>query len=235
MTRAKQKMRYNTGIIAVLVLIGSAACGNEAAATKATDNPAAAAPVIKSVRTPDATGAAGGNARPVRTMTESDRLFVEMADGACNAIDFASFFKAYSGSWAVREKYTAATVTYGMVGKSRAKPRRQYLDQNDFPIAPMDYEFVTAESAAQFESKPNASWRDLSYVRLEFNTANDNRRRVDWLPGIFQKHQTPPPPELEEGLGELVRATGGGGTLLFFPTETCWELVEDVQNPIPQP
>ena len=158
-----------------------------------------------------------------------------MADGACNAVDFESFFKAYSGSWAVRAKYTAASVTHGMTGKSVAQPRRSYLDRDDFPIAPMDYDFVTAESAAAFESKPDASWRDLSYVQLEFNTANDNRRRVDWLPGIFQKHQTPPPPELEEGLGELVRATSGGGTLLFFPTETCWELVEDVRNPMPQP
>jgi hypothetical protein len=234
MTTAMRNKRSGKGIIAAMLLVGSTACGQEAAATKATGN-AATASAADAARTPNTAGTDGADDRPVRTMTESDRLFVEMADGACNAIDFASFFKAYSGSWAVREKYTAATVTYGMVGKSRAKPRRQYLDQNDFPIAPMDYEFVTAESAAQFESKPNASWRDLSYVRLEFNTANDNRRRVDWLPGIFQKHQTPPPPELEEGLGELVRATGGGGTLLFFPTETCWELVEDVQNPIPQP
>ncbi len=227
-------MRYGTGIIAAMLLVGGTACGKEAAATKAADSPKAAS-TADAARTPNTAGTDGADDRPVRTMTESDRLFLEMADGACNAVDFASFFKAYSGSWAVREKYTAATVTYGMTGKSRAKPRRQYLDQNDFPIAPMDYEFVTAESAARFESKPGASWRDLSYVRLEFNTANDNRRRVDWLPGIFQKHLTPPPPELEEGLGELVQETGGGGTLLFFPTATCWELVEDVQNPIPQP
>lgn len=217
-----------------LALFAVTACGSEAAGTADAADSAAPTAAPHSDRVANGPGAAA-RGKAEQTMTESDRLFLEMADGACNAVDFESFFKAFSGSWAVREKYTAATVTYGMTGESAAQPRRSYLDRNEFPIAPMDYEFVTAASAAAFESKPDASWRDLSYVQLEFNTANDNRRRVDWLPGIFQKHQTPPPPELEEGLGELVRATGGGGTLLFFPTETCWELVEDVRNPMPQP
>ena len=220
--------------VAALALFAVTACGSEAAGTTDAADSAAQTAAPHSDRVANDPGAAASG-KAERTMTESDRLFLEMADRACNAVDFESFFKAYSGSWAVRAKYTAATVTHGATGKSRAEPRRSYLDQNAFPIAPMDYEFVTAESAAAFETKPDASWRDLSYVQLEFNTANDNRRRVDWLPGIFQKHQTPPPPELEEGLGELVRATGGGGTLLFFPTETCWELVEDVRNPMPQP
>lgn len=219
--------------LAALALFAVAACGTEASGSA---DAAAGAAVPEAGRSAaDGAGAAAPKVQAARTMTESDRLFLEMADGACNAVDFASFFKAFSGSWAVREKYSAATVTYGMTGKSRAVPRSEYLGLDDFPVAPMDYDFVTAESAAAFGSKPDESWRDLSYVQLEFNTANDNRRRVDWLPGIFQKHQTPPPPELEEGLGELVRATGGGGTLLFFPTETCWELVEDVRNPMPQP
>lgn len=219
--------------LAALALFAVAACGNEASGSA---DAAAGAAVPEAGRgVADTAGAAAPKEQVARTMTESDRLFLKMADGACNAVDFASFFKAFSGSWAVREKYSAATVNYGMTGKSRAVPRSEYLGLDDFPVAPMDYDFVTAESAAAFDSKPGASWRDLSYVSLEFNTANDNRRRVDWLPGIFQKHQTPPPPELEEGLGEMVRATGGGGTLLFFPTETCWDLVEDVRNPMPQP
>ena len=217
-----------------LALFAVTACGSEAAGTADAADSAAPTGAPQAGRTTEDAGAPASNGRAERMMTESDRLFLEMADGACNAVDFESFFKAYSGSWAVRAKYTAATVNHGLTGKSSAEPRGRYLDRNDFPIAPMDYDFVTAESAARFETKPDASWRDLSYVQLEFNTANDNRRRVDWLPGIFQKHQTPPPPELEEGLGELVRATGGGGTLLFFPTETCWELVEDVRNPASQ-
>lgn len=220
--------------VAALALFAVTACGSEAAGTADATDSAAPIAASQAGRAADGAGAAAASGQAGRTMTESDRLFLEMADGACEAVDFPAFFKAFSGSWAVRAKYTAATVTQGMTGKSSAQPRGAYLNRNDFPIAPMDYEFVTAESAAAFEAKPDASWRDLSYVQLEFNTANDNRRRVDWLPGIFQKHQTPPPPELEEGLGALVRATGGGGTLLFFPTETCWELVEDVRNPMPQ-
>jgi hypothetical protein len=33
------------------------------------------------------------------------------------------------------------------------------------------------------------------------------------------------------GLGNLVQETGSGGYLLFRPTATCWELVDDIRNP----
>ena len=231
----KHPRRHGIMMMVTLLLSSAAACGGEAKETQAVDGSNASPVAATTGNAPNTAGTAGADDRPVRTTTESDTLFLEMADGGCKSHDFRSFFWAYSGSWAVREKYTAETITVGMAGQSRPKPRRGYLDQNDFPIAPMDYEFVTAESAGLFESKRNASWRDLSYVQLEFNTASDNRQRVDWLPGIFQKHLTPPPPELEEGLGDMVRKTGGGGTLLFSPTKTCWELTQDVQNPMPQP
>lgn len=172
----------------------------------------------------------GADDRPRRTMTESDRNWLAMATSACTTEDFGTFLRAYGGSWAVRDKYTAATVQFGTRGKSRAMPRRQYLDQNNFPITPVDFFWGTADSYSNFEANGGDPSK-LVYVQIELNTAADNRRSVEWIPGIFQKDLNPPPPELEEGLGELVQQTGDGGQLLFYPTDTCWELVEDISNP----
>lgn len=229
------KMRRGFAMIATLLLASTSACGGEAKEPREAGGSDAKPVAAPAERAPNTAGADGADDRPVRKMTESDTLFLEMAEGACKSDDFKSFFRAFGGSWAVREKYTADAIIFGMASKSYPKPRRRYLDQNDFPISPMDNAYATAESVMLFDSKPNASWRDLSYVQLEFNTASDNRQRVDWLPGIFEKHQSPPPPELEEGLGKMVQETGGGGVLLFSPTKTCWELTQDVQNPFYQP
>ena len=39
------------------------------------------------------------------------------------------------------------------------------------------------------------------------------------------------PDGVGDGLGELVEQTGPGGYLLFYPTDDCWELVEDISVP----
>lgn len=209
-----------------------AACGSDAAeadgGVAAKETAAAAAPAA--ARAPNTAGTDGADDRPRRVMTESDRLWLEMAEGGCRTDDFGSFLRAYGGSWAVREKYTAATVQFGTRGRSRAMPRQQYLDQNNFPITPIDYFWGTADSYRNFEANGDDPSK-LVYVQVEFNTAADNRRSVEWIPGIFQKDLNPPPPELQEGLGELVQQTGAGGQLLFYPTDTCWELVQDIGNP----
>ncbi len=57
---------------------------------------------------------------------------------------------------AVREKYTAAAVSFGMVGQRRPMPRGQYLDEEVYPISPMDWDFATTESVKFFDSKSDA-------------------------------------------------------------------------------
>lgn len=233
MMQAGRMAWHGGAIVAALTIMAMTACSGEAENKAATAGPAGAA--APPAQTPKAAAPDSAENRPARTMTKSDRLTLEMADRACQSEDFSTFFRAYSGSWAVRERHTSAMVQFGVTGQSRAMPRRQYLDQNLYPLAPMDNAYATADSVQRFDGKVGASWRDLTYVELEFNTASDNRRRIDWLPGIFEMHLTPPPPELEEGLGKLVQQTGDGGTLLFRPTASCWELAEDIQNPPYQP
>lgn len=221
--------------MAALLLASVAACSGEAGDTAADPPAAPAAPTAPVQPVQPTFGADAAADRPARAMSESDRLLLDMAERACNAVDFPTFFRAYGGSWAVRARYTATTVQYGITGRSRAIPRQEYLDRDLYPIAPMDNDYATAETVRAFEGKPGASWRGLTYVELEFNTAGDNRRRIDWLPGRFEKQMTPPPPGLEEGLGAMVQQTGSGGALLFQPTKTCWELFQDVQNPALRP
>lgn len=213
---------------AALALAGVAACGADAGST------ADAAPASpRDMPGGGATEAEAGTAAATAAPSESDRLRLDMAAAACRASDFQGFFFAFSGSAAVRARYTAADVGFGVRGSSRLITRRDYLDRQSYPLATIDMAFVTAASAAAFERGGGTDPKLLRHVELEFNTAGDNRRRIDWTPGIFEKDIDPPPPHLEEGLGALVKATGPGGTLLFRPTATCWELFEDVQNPPP--
>ena len=187
-----------------------------------------AAPI--QARPPNTAGADGADDRPVDAMTESDRLRVEMAVGACRNRDFAAFFQAFAGSSAVRAIYTAPLIRFGEVEKSVTMKRQQYQERNHFPLATIDYFFVTAESAMLFDLKAQDP-SSLRYIQVEINKSGDGRVRVDWLPGIFERDLTPPPEDLQEGLGDLVQETGSGGYLLFRPTTRCWELVEDIDNP----
>lgn len=173
-------------------------------------------------------GTDGADDRPRREMTESDRLSLGFAKDACKFNDFDGFFSAFIRSWAVRERYTAAKVQFGTAGRSRPMPMRQYLDQNNFPIAPMDMSYVTTESANMFDVNDN--WKSLVFVELAFETASDNRQRVDWVSGKFERNLDPPPAYLEEGLGKLLEVKNRG-YVLFEPTDSCWELTQDVLMP----
>ena len=221
-------------LAALLSVTLLAACGNAEAGSAADDsgarsgNDQAAEP--QAAREANTAGTDGADDRPRRTMTESDRLSLEMAQGACRSGDFNGFFLAFAGSWAVRDKYMAGKVNFGQEGRSRAMPRQQYLDQNNFPVSPIDFYWATADSYRNFEANGDDPDK-LVYVQLEFNTASDNRRRVDWTPGIFEAHVDTTGKEFGDGLGELVEQTGPGGYLLFYPTDDCWELVEDISVP----
>lgn len=217
-----------TAIIAVLATIATGACGSESAdALAAVATPAPVAQAERAEAAVVATQSAAVRDRPV--MTESDTIRLEMAEAACRQSDFRGFFTAFTGSWAVRERYTADPISFGQTGQSRRLSRQTYADEDRYPVATMDYFYVTSESAAQFDRSGDPE--SLRYVQIEINQAGDGRNRVDWLPGIFEKDLTPVPEDIGDGLGDLVQETGSGGYLLFRPTATCWELVDDIRNP----
>lgn len=217
----RQAMRFKPAA-AALVLAGVVACGAEAGSA------ADAGQASPREMPGGAAVAAGTDATP--SPGESDRLRLGLAEAACRADDFEGFFFAFSGSAAVRARYTAAEVGAGVRGSSRLMTRRDYLDRQSYPIATIDMSFVTTASAAAFARGGGSDPKLLRPVALEFNTAGDNRRGVDWATGTFEQDLNPPPADLEEGPGALIDGSGPSGTLLFRPTATCWELFEDVHN-----
>lgn len=173
-----------------------------------------------------APAAATGVAKP---LSESDRLILEMAANACRTGDFRQFFQAFTRSEAVRERHTAKTVEFGTEGSTYRMPVRRYLDDHHYPLGIIDYAWMTRESAMLYEMDDvPPPVEKVRYVQLIFETASDNRQRVEWLPGVFEKNLGRNLEDLGDGIGELVEPSGPGGYLLFFPTRDCWELVSDV-------
>lgn len=223
--------RYRiTALAAILAMTATSACGRDArdeASTPTTPAPVAQADTAEATLNVE-TQTASVRARPV--MTESDSIRLGMAEAACRQNDFRGFFNAFTGSWAVRERYTADQIGFGQTGQSRRTSRQAYADDGRYPMATMDYFYVTSESATQFD-RNGGDPKSLRYVQVEINQASDGRNRVDWLPGIFERDLTPVPEDVGDGLGDLVQETDSGGYLLFRPTQDCWELVDDIRNP----
>ncbi len=177
-----------------------------------------------------APGHVGSPAPQTPEQNDSDSISLKFAQSACRERDPKALFMAYTQSRAVRERYTGVRVTVGRTDKTTKISRQRYLELEHYPLATIDYFYVTSEAGRASENVGDE--RDARrYVQLEINQAGDRRFVVEWLPGIFEKDLTPPPPDLEDGLGRLVQETGSGGRLLFFPTDDCWELVADVKNP----
>ncbi|MDZ3830750.1 MAG: hypothetical protein U0S50_02895 [Sphingopyxis sp.] len=154
---------------------------------------------------------------------EGDKMFLDMAQQACQAADFPSLLWPFANSAAVRARYSAASVRHGVAGSSQVESAAAYAKRDAFPIVMIDFSYVTRDSMRRFEAA-DGDPDQLVPVQIEFNGSSDNRYRVDWLPGRFE-------PGEGDGPGTLIAATGPGGYLLFRPTRDCWELVEDIRNP----
>ena len=155
---------------------------------------------------------------------ESDRFHAESAAQACRERDFPAFVWPFANSTAVRARHTAATVRVTEAGATRVLPASAYLARNDFPIAMIDYSYVTAASMRAFEAPGGGDPAALSYVQVDFGDAPGGRQRVDWTEGRFE-------PDEGDGPGTLVERTGTSGALIFEPAGGCWRLVEDIRNP----
>ena len=200
-----------------------AACGNQPAeAEQGPATPAASA-------APAAAATATAAAKP---LSESDRLILEMAAGGCRAGNFKQFFQAFTRSEVVRARYTTKKVEFGVEGSAYQMPARRYLDDRHFPLGIIDYYWMTRESAMLYDmDDAPPPVEKVRYVELTFDTSSDNRQRVEWRPGVFEKNLGRNLENLGDGIGKLIEPSGPGGYLLFYPTADCWELVRDVGYP----
>lgn len=138
---------------------------------------------------------------------ETDKMMLAQAETACKATDFKPFFEALLRSAQVRVRYFNGPI----------RTVKGSVDAADyhFPIQIMDYSYIVRGSA---ERGPN----EWEYVKLEFNQAQDERYRVDWVrfdPGANGNDEGATP--------EDDREYGPRGYLLFYPTAECWTLVEE--------
>lgn len=155
---------------------------------------------------------------------DSERFHAEEAERACGARDFPAFVWPFSNSSALRARHVAASVRVTEAGSTRAVPASAYLARGDFPIAMIDYSYVTGASMRAFEAPGGGDPAALSYVQVDFGDAPGGRQRVDWTEGRFE-------PDEGDGPGTLVERTGTSGALIFEPAGGCWRLVEDIRNP----
>ncbi len=163
---------------------------------------------------------------PAENLSESDQILMGMMQSACQSRDYHAFFEVIARSEPIRRKYTAAKIEYSEVHPGdkamvRRVPRAEYAD---FPIMLRDYTYVPAPAVAG--SDPDMG------LMLEFNQASDERVAVEWT----RVHYTQPEGEGDE-LGTPMHLDGApwvsgdqaDGTLLIYPTETCFELVADTR------
>lgn len=156
--------------------------------------------------------------------SESDVFFMNAAEAACRDGDFPAFLWPFANSRQVRERYSAAQIRSGVAGSANDVAAASYLGADDFPVMMIDYSYVTGASARRFDA-PGGDPRHLVYVQVDFSTQAGGVERVDWVPGRFE-------PDEGDGPGTLIEKTGPGGYLTFRPAAGCWQLSEDIRNPV---
>ena len=140
-------------------------------------------------------------------LTETDRIMLDQAESACKSDDFKPFLEAALRSKPVRLAYFTSPIT--------TATGMQPVGRYNFPIQMLDYNYVTSETAGMASG-------EREYVQLEFNQAQDERYRVDWVRVDFGKNGN------DEGeTPEDDKTYGPQRYLIFKPTAKCWTLVED--------
>lgn len=201
------------------LLLAGAACNSNPA--DATDSTATAGTVAETAAEAAPAPVADAPQTAAKPLSESDRTFLQMATTACEQTDFNGFFAAYARSPAVQARYTAASVRTGTRGSSVPTSRAQYLSRDQFPVGMIDTYWVTGESYRAFladDTMPEV----LVNADLQINVAGDRRASVEWQPGRMDYSDS-------EGEGDFI-PTGPGGQLLFYPTDACWELTQDIRE-----
>lgn len=155
----------------------------------------------------------------VRIKTETDVLMLETAKTACEAQDFRGFFEAFVRSPFVRDAYSASTISRTVAGITTKVPRESYIG-TEFPIALMDYYWVSAASARAVSADPKAPYEHL---KMEFNQSQTDIWRVDWQRVTYDGKS-----EGGDDLGNVTGTSGAPGYVLFNPTTDCWQLTDDV-------
>jgi hypothetical protein len=146
--------------------------------------------------------------------------WIKTAKTACAASDFKQFFEAYARSAEVRAEYTADTVSVARNGQKSQIAGNEY---RAFPIGMIDHSWVSSLSAMRLAEGID---KPFEYMDLEFNTASDNRVRVDYSRVDYALGSPSEGGDEVEAPNAKTRV-GTPGYVIFYPTKDCWELVQD--------
>jgi len=143
--------------------------------------------------------------------TEDYATALDMAKEACERQDFSGLFEAMARSDAVVRRYSASKIALANQGKVREIGRDSY---RGFPVALVDYTWMTRASSAALEKQSGA---ELQFLKVDMNQSQNDSWRVDYILAD------------EEG-GSAVPNGKPSGSLLFEPKGKCWELVSDTRD-----
>lgn len=140
------------------------------------------------------------------------QMFLDEAAEACRTNDVDAFFEAFLQSEAVRKAHTARDLTV-VTNAASGREARTVAGESyaDFPLAIFDYYYTTAEGVDE---------NGYTHVLIEKNQSADNRLRIDWVRVSYDGQGEGDDP------GNIVDSGAEPGVLLFYPTPTCWELVQ---------
>lgn len=166
---------------------------------------------------------------PTQALSESDRIALDMARNACKSGDYRTFFNSFANSKAVRQKYSAATVRYAVLG-----PHGERISERSFAAASYPNFPVKMEDYYYRPVKPARAGDAGEYLDLQFNQSQNNDISVEWSRIHYDGKS-----EGGDDLGNPLDASGrpipngthqdAEGQLLFRPTADCWKFSEDIR------
>jgi len=165
-----------------------------------------------------ASGMHAASARTKLALSEADTYALEMAESACASQDFSALFEAMARSDMVRAKYSAPTINVVIDGATNSVATDNY---GDFPIALLDYSWVTRASVLASEADPATV---IENVEKQFNQNKASQWTVEWQIVRYG------PPSEDDEVGEVIERIGKPGVLSFEPYDGCWRLVEDFRS-----
>jgi hypothetical protein len=145
------------------------------------------------------------------TLKEADAMWLEQARAACTSGSFNAFFQAFVRSQAVRDQYTASTLTRVVDRKPQVVRREAY---RSFPVALSDNTYVAPD-----EQPPGAPPR---YLRVTFTKGAAGEHQVNWVRVLYDGNGND-----RDGQARVRATVGAPGRLTFRRGGNCWMLSDD--------
>ena len=148
------------------------------------------------------------------TVSQAAPRPLQVAQTACPAHDFESFFAEFIESSAVRRRYTGSTIEVGSIAAPRQRGTVQRANPERFDITMFEYNYADTASVERWE-KNRTPYVDLT---LDWVKVPGGGWRITYQQAVMR----------DDGVGDgktLVRKIGKPRAYIFAPEKGCWKLV----------